>query len=129
MRTACTAYPRVTRRWGGKALISAGGGITESTGQLSARTVCAHRVHRVPSIPSTPPLGLLQESWASIDINRHFFSSVCTEAMFMQITLFLFNLCIPCYPLDGGRALVAVLLLKGVFARLPLLPALSLPVS
>jgi Zn-dependent protease len=32
---------------------------------------------------------------------------VCSMAIIMNISLFLFNLCIPAYPLDGGRILVS----------------------
>eukprot|EP00667_Euglena_gracilis_P008979 EG_transcript_9114 len=43
-----------------------------------------------------------------------FWPAVCNGIMMVHVILFLFNICFPCYPLDGGRALVAILLLRGV---------------
>lgn len=39
---------------------------------------------------------------------------LCREAIIINISLFVFNLCVPAYPLDGGRILCASLLLCGV---------------
>ena len=38
-----------------------------------------------------------------------FFSAMFWEWMWLNVTLMLFNLCIPCYPLDGSRILMAFL--------------------
>ena len=46
--------------------------------------------------------------------DSNFFSNLCREAIIINIALFLFNLCVPAYPLDGGRILCASLLLCGV---------------
>jgi len=47
-------------------------------------------------------------------VGRSFFGLLCEGAMTMNTTLLLFNLFVPCYPLDGGQVLVAALLMKGV---------------
>ena len=42
-----------------------------------------------------------------------FFVALSQSALFMNICLILFNLFVPAYPLDGGRILVDLLILKG----------------
>lgn len=41
-----------------------------------------------------------------------FFQVLAGEAVWLNIILFAFNLCIPAYPLDGGRVYAAALILK-----------------
>lgn len=68
---------------------------------------------RVLHMPRCP----LQMSWRPT-FNPHsfhgFWPAVCNGIMMVHVILFLFNICFPCYPLDGGRALVAILLLRGL---------------
>eukprot|EP00668_Euglena_longa_P048295 GGOE01065363.1.p1 GENE.GGOE01065363.1~~GGOE01065363.1.p1 ORF type:complete len:356 (+),score=76.87 GGOE01065363.1:49-1068(+) len=52
--------------------------------------------------------------WAVVYIDGSLFCAICNGAMQLNTILLLFNLCLPCYPLDGGRILVAAMLLKGV---------------
>eukprot|EP00667_Euglena_gracilis_P025090 EG_transcript_29263 len=51
--------------------------------------------------------------WGNVFLSGGLFSMVCYGAMQLNIKLLLFNLCLPCYPLDGGRILVAAMLMKG----------------
>jgi len=48
-----------------------------------------------------------------IESTQGFFSSLCEQAIFMNIVLFCFNLLIPAYPLDGGRCLASLLIMGG----------------
>mmetsp|Transcript_14465 Transcript_14465/g.20395 ORF Transcript_14465/g.20395 Transcript_14465/m.20395 type:complete len:313 (+) Transcript_14465:249-1187(+) len=43
-----------------------------------------------------------------------FFRIVSAQSIFLNIGLVVFNLCIPAYPLDGGRCLAALLVMCGV---------------
>eukprot|EP00898_Chlorokybus_atmophyticus_P002712 jgi/Chlat1/3441/Chrsp23S03762 len=47
----------------------------------------------------------------------HFFAVLFTEALKLQLFLMLFNLCLPAYPLDGGRIFADALLLFGLPVR------------
>ena len=50
----------------------------------------------------------------SLRTTGDFFADLCRDAIVLNLLLFLFNLCVPAYPLDGGRILSAGLLLAGV---------------
>lgn len=47
----------------------------------------------------------------------HMWNAVCVGAIYMNISLFAFNLLVPAYPLDGGRLLADGLLAAGVAPR------------
>lgn len=47
-------------------------------------------------------------------LEDNFWTVLCWEFLMMNILLFVFNLFVPAYPLDGGRALIDSLLLMGV---------------
>ncbi|GLC63801.1 hypothetical protein PLESTF_000084400 [Pleodorina starrii] len=48
---------------------------------------------------------------------KHFGHAICAYSVVLNLCLFLFNLCIPAYPLDGGRILTNALLIAGVHLR------------
>mmetsp|Transcript_17656 Transcript_17656/g.17088 ORF Transcript_17656/g.17088 Transcript_17656/m.17088 type:complete len:296 (-) Transcript_17656:252-1139(-) len=43
-----------------------------------------------------------------------YFSTLCAQAIWLNLMLFCFNLLIPAYPLDGGRCLASLLVMFGV---------------
>ena len=49
-----------------------------------------------------------------INDNASFGSSLCSQAFYLNLVLFVFNLFVPAYPLDGGRCLGAGLVLCGL---------------
>jgi len=55
----------------------------------------------------------LRSFWV-LYVTDNFWVDMCRGAIGLNIGLFLFNLLIPAYPLDGGRILVAVLLMLKV---------------
>ena len=60
-------------------------------------------------------LALSADGEVSLTLERDaFFANLCREAIVINVALFAFNLCVPAYPLDGGRIFCASLLLCGV---------------
>jgi len=51
---------------------------------------------------------------ASLTYSGVFFEDLCRHAIIINLSLFLFNLFCPAYPLDGGRIMVSCMLLCGV---------------
>ena len=51
---------------------------------------------------------------ATLNFSGAFFADLCRHAIVINLSLFLFNLFCPAYPLDGGRILVSCMLLCGV---------------
>ena len=47
-------------------------------------------------------------------LSEHFFLDLCIAGLFLNLSLFLFNLFVPAYPLDGGRIFADALLTAGV---------------
>ena len=60
-------------------------------------------------------LAVSDEGQVSLTLQRGaFFANLCRAAIEINVALFVFNLCVPAYPLDGGRIFCASLLLSGV---------------
>jgi Zn-dependent protease len=53
-------------------------------------------------------------SSVSLSVYDNFGSVLCYDAMIVNGSMAVFNLCIPCYPLDGGRILADALLQCGI---------------
>lgn len=49
-----------------------------------------------------------------VDQNASFGASLCSQAFYVNVVLFVFNLFVPAYPLDGGRCLGAGLVMCGL---------------
>lgn len=49
-----------------------------------------------------------------VDVNAPFGASLCSQAFYLNVVLFVFNLFVPAYPLDGGRCLGAGLVMCGL---------------
>ena len=55
----------------------------------------------------------LFESWYPFyPLQQHFWANLCLGLFKMQLVLFFFNLLVPAYPLDGGRILTNLLLMR-----------------
>ncbi|KAK3246338.1 hypothetical protein CYMTET_44122 [Cymbomonas tetramitiformis] len=63
-------------------------------------------------IPQTLLWGALLIGFYQTSFDAAFLKALCFGAIQINVSLFLFNLFIPAYPLDGGRILVNLLLMK-----------------
>ena len=57
---------------------------------------------------------LLAAGSASLALTGDLFADLCREAIVVNVSLLVFNLLVPAFPLDGGRIFVASLLIAGV---------------